>query len=179
MKVKFLPQNLEFNVLPEKTLLQIASENHILIRSLCKGNLTCGECRIRIVEGEHNCIPPTKAELNLLGNNYYLEGRRCACQVRAFGDITVDTSEQMERTDSTRKAVRGFRSEKSVESRAVLDTLILSEKPSHLEEVEVDPLSKDAEEESTKNSSTKSAQPIRHSRREENTKRKKISEGKR
>jgi len=129
MKVKFVPQNKEIEVSPEKTLLQFCFENQIEIKSICKGVPSCAECRVRIVEGEHHVMPPTKAELSLIGNSYYLDGRRLSCQVRCFGDITVDLSEQIERAANQSKKIRGFKTNKPVESHAVQDTMLLSEKP--------------------------------------------------
>jgi len=129
MKVKFVPQNVEVEVTPEKTLLQIATDNHIEIKSICKGVPSCAECRVRLIEGENNVLPPNKAELNLIGTNWRIDSRRLACQVRCFGDVTVDLTEQVERQESQTKKVRGFRSQKQHESHAVQDTMLLTEKP--------------------------------------------------
>ena len=89
-RIKFLPQNIEIPVNPEKTLLKLAQENNIKIKSICNGTPSCAECRIKIVEGDQNVPPPSKAELNLIGTSYFLDGRRLSCQVRCFGSITVD-----------------------------------------------------------------------------------------
>ena len=128
MKIKFMPQNLVVEANSDKSLLKIATENKIAIRSICKGVPSCAECRIRIVEGEGNVLPPTKAELNLIGTNYFIDGRRLSCQVRCFGDITVDLTEQLDRADNQNKKIRGFRTTKNTESQAVNDTLLLNEK---------------------------------------------------
>ncbi|MEK6772830.1 MAG: 2Fe-2S iron-sulfur cluster-binding protein [Bdellovibrionota bacterium] len=128
MKVKFVPQNIEIEVSPEKTLLQSCTENRIDVKSICKGVPSCAECRIRIIEGEHNVMPPTKVELSLIGNSYFLDGRRLSCQIRCFGDITVDFSEQLDRAENQNKKIRGFKSNRTVESQAVQDTMLLSEK---------------------------------------------------
>lgn len=129
MKIKFLPQNIEVEGSSDKSLLQIATENHLEIRSICKGVPSCAECRVRIVEGEANVLPPNKAELNLIGTNYFIDGRRLSCQVRCFGNVTVDLTEQVEKSESQTKKIRGFRSMKQVESKAVNDTMLLTEKP--------------------------------------------------
>ncbi len=129
MKIKFLPQNVEVEGDPNKTLLQIATENKLEIRSICKGVPSCAECRVRIVDGSSNTLPPSKPELNLIGTSYYIDGRRLSCQVHCFGDITVDLSEQVERIENQSKKIRGFRANKQVESRAVNDTMLLTEKP--------------------------------------------------
>ncbi len=128
MKIKFMPQNLVVDATPDKSLLKIATENKIEIRSICKGVPSCAECRVKIVEGEGHVLPPTKAELNLIGTNYFIDGRRLSCQVRCYGDVTVDLSEQLDRSDNQNKKIRGFRTAKNVESQAVNDTLLLNEK---------------------------------------------------
>lgn len=128
MKIKFLPQNIEVEGTPEKSLLQIATENHLEIRSICKGVPSCAECRVHIAEGDSNILPPNKAELGLIGTNYFIDGRRLSCQVHCFGDVTVDLTEQVERQENQTKKIRGFRSNKQVESRAVNDMMLLNEK---------------------------------------------------
>ncbi len=130
MKIKVEPNHVEFENDPNKTLLQLCHENGVHINSLCKGQPKCAECRIKIVQGDHNVIPPNSVELAILGNNYYLDGRRLACQVRAYGELTIDISEQAERGLNAHKKVRGFRAkDKTHQSHAVLDTLMLHEKP--------------------------------------------------
>ena len=128
MKIKFLPQNIEVEGTPNKSLLQIATENKLEIRSICKGVPSCAECRVKIKEGEANLLPPTKAELNLIGTSHFIDGRRLSCQVRCFGDVTVDLTEQVEKSANQTKKIRGFRTSKQQESNAVNDTMILSEK---------------------------------------------------
>jgi ferredoxin len=129
MKIKFMPMDIEVEATPEKTILQIATENKIVIKSLCKGAATCAECRVRIVSGEGFVTHPTKAELNVIGTSYYIDNRRLACQVRCFGPVIVDLSEQVNQEHLKNKKIRGFRSAKQTESSAVQDTLLLTEKP--------------------------------------------------
>ena len=129
MKIKVIPTNVEFENDSNKSLLQLCHENNVHINSYCKGQPKCAECRIKIVEGEHNVMPPNSLEISVLGNNYYIDGRRLSCQVRVFGNITIDVSEQVEREQAAHKKVRGYRSHnKQAQSHAVLDTLILNEK---------------------------------------------------
>ena len=125
MKIKFVPQNIEIEGDPQKTLLQLATENNITIKSVCNGVPSCAECRVRIIEGEHVVPPPTHAEINLIGSSYYLDGRRLSCQVRCLGSMTVDLSEQIGKTDSVKK-VKGVRLKEPREIQAKTDTLILT-----------------------------------------------------
>jgi ferredoxin len=131
MKIKFVPTGKEIEGDPNKTLLQLCTENGIEIKSICKGVPSCAECRIRIVEGEYNVVPPTKAEMSLVGTNYFVDQRRLSCQVRCFGDVTVDLKEQIERSEIQNKKVRGFRAPgqkgSQVETHAKQGTLVLEE----------------------------------------------------
>lgn len=97
MKVKFLPQNVEVEIEPGKTIMALAHEKGIPIKSSCNGLPSCAECRVKIVDGDWNTNPPTRKELNLIGTGYYIDQRRLSCQVLCFGDVTVDISEQMDK----------------------------------------------------------------------------------
>lgn len=125
MKIKFIPQNIELEGDPEKTLLQLAQENQISIKSICNGVPSCAECRIRIVEGDDKVPPPGQAELNLIGSSYYLDGRRLSCQVRCLGSMTIDLTEQIGRVDSIKK-VKGVKLREPREIQAKQDTLVLT-----------------------------------------------------
>ncbi len=125
MKIKFVPQNIEIEGDPQKTLLQLATDNNIAIKSICNGVPSCAECRVRIIEAEHVVPPPTQAEINLIGSSYYLDGRRLSCQVRCLGSMTVDLTEQIGKTDSVKK-VKGVKLKEPREIQAKTDTLILT-----------------------------------------------------
>ena len=127
MKIKFLPQNIEVDVDPSKSLMKIATENGLKVKSICGGVATCAECRVRIVEGENSIPEPSKLELNMIGTSYYIDGRRLSCQVHCFGSVTVDLTEQLSKVD-THKKVRGFKQRDPRELSAVHDTMILSQK---------------------------------------------------
>ena len=127
MKIKFIPQNIEVDVDPSKSLLQIATENGLKIKSICGGLATCAECRVKIVEGDNSIPEPSKLELNMIGTSYYIDGRRLSCQVHCFGSVTVDLTEQLNKVD-TQKKVRGFKQRDPKELSAVHDTMILSKK---------------------------------------------------
>lgn len=127
MKIKFVPQNVEVDVDPSKSLLQIATENGLKIKSLCGGVATCAECRVKIVEGDNSIPEPSKLELNMIGTSYYIDGRRLSCQVHCFGSVTVDLTEQLNKVD-TQKKVRGFKQRDPKELSAVHDTMILTQK---------------------------------------------------
>lgn len=99
MKLKFIPQNIEVEVTSDKSVLHIAQENNIHIKSVCKGVPSCAECRVYVAEGEHNVMPPSSTEMSLIGTGYFVDRRRLSCQMYCFGDVTVDLSEQVEKAE--------------------------------------------------------------------------------
>lgn len=99
MKVKFVPNNVECEIKPNESVLHVAHNNGIHIKSVCKGVPSCTECRIRVIDGEYNILQPSAKEVSLIGNTFHLDGRRLSCQLKCFGDITVDLTEQVEKAD--------------------------------------------------------------------------------
>ena len=99
MKLKFIPQNIEVDVDPNKTVLEISRELGLNVQSSCNGMCSCGDCRVFVKEGELNLLWPTAKELKLIGQGHYIDQRRLACQLYCFGDVTIDLSEQEERSN--------------------------------------------------------------------------------
>lgn len=97
MKVKFVPQDVEFEIKQGQSVMDLAHENGIPIRSTCNGLPSCAECRVKVIDGDYNTNPPSRKELGLIGTGYYIDQRRLSCQLLCFGDITVDTQEQVEK----------------------------------------------------------------------------------
>lgn len=133
MKVKFIPQNVEFEIRPGQSVLHLAHEHDIHIQSVCKGLPSCAECRVKVVEGDHNVVPPNDKELSLIGTAQFVDQSRLSCQLRCFGDITVDLTEQVEKAERVVKRPRGKVNrfgddeDEGQRSRAVMGNLILSE----------------------------------------------------
>ncbi len=97
MKVKFVPQNVEFEIKQGQSVMDLAHEKGLPIRSTCNGLPSCAECRIKVVDGEWNLNPPSRKELGLIGTGFYIDQRRLSCQMICFGDVTVDLQEQVEK----------------------------------------------------------------------------------
>ena len=97
MKLKFIPQNVEVDVDPGKTVLEISRELGFPVQSSCNGLCACGDCRVLVPEGENCLLPPSNKELKLIGPGRYIDQRRLACQLYCFGPVTVDLSEQEKR----------------------------------------------------------------------------------
>ncbi len=95
MRVKFLPQNIEHEINPNESVLELAKRTGIFIKSICGGLPSCSECRVKVVAGEHNIIPPNFKEKSLIGSAYFIDHSRLSCQIRCMGDVTVDLTEQV------------------------------------------------------------------------------------
>lgn len=95
MKVKFVPQNVEFEIKPGESVMHLAEDNGIYVKSVCRGVPSCAECRVKIVEGETNVFAPVAAELGLIGSGWFIDRRRLSCQLQCIGDVTVDMTEQI------------------------------------------------------------------------------------
>lgn len=135
MKIRLHPIGVEIEGDSNRSLLQLCHDNKVELKSLCKGVPSCAECRIKILAGDANVIPPNKAELSLIGTSYYIDGRRLACQIRCFGDISVDITDHLKEDDNTTKKLRGYRAPpgQSRESKAVQGTMVLQEPAAPLE----------------------------------------------
>ncbi len=138
MKVKFLPQGEEFEIQPDQSVMKLAHQKGLKIKSVCNGLPSCAECRIKIVEGEHNVLPPSAKELSLIGTGHFIDQRRLSCQLICFGDITVDLTEQMDKVihEQQRRPQGSLKKDDSEVSHAVTGNLIDLEAPL-LEEVDV------------------------------------------
>jgi 2Fe-2S ferredoxin len=123
MKVKFVPQNIELDIDPNQSVMQLAHKNGVFIKSVCGGLPSCAECRVRVVEGEQNVLPPSAKELALIGTGHFIDQRRLSCQLRCYGDIVVDLTEQVAKQAEGPKRLNSKKGEHE-ESYAVAGNLI-------------------------------------------------------
>lgn len=126
MKVKFIPQNIELDIDPDTSVMKLAHKNGVFIKSVCGGLPSCAECRVRVVEGEQNVLPPSAKELALIGTGHFIDQRRLSCQLRCYGDIVVDLTEQIEKQKAGPKRLNSKKGEHE-ESYAVVGNLIQQE----------------------------------------------------
>ncbi|MDZ4676423.1 MAG: 2Fe-2S iron-sulfur cluster-binding protein [Oligoflexia bacterium] len=117
MKVKFLPSGQEFEIKEGESVLELAKKHGLFVKSICGGLPSCAECRVKVVAGEHNVMPPSFKEKSLIGSAYFIDHSRLSCQVKCMGDITVDLSEQVEKQNAqpaSKKARMPLRYKKEV-----------------------------------------------------------------
>ena len=103
-QVCFTPSGRQFKGEFGDTLLQVAQDAGVAIRSLCGGYGQCHQCWIEVSEGEHskfgvNCKPEnvtgvTKLEKQLIIDNPTYKGKRLACQSCIQGDLVIDVPEE-------------------------------------------------------------------------------------
>ena len=130
MKVKFVPQNVEYEIAPGQSVMRLAHEKGLHIKSVCNGMPSCAECRVRVVKGEHNLMPPSLKEINLIGTGHFIDHRRLSCQMQCFGHVVVDLSEQIEKEKASknRQPQGNLKTEVIKESLAITGNLIDQDK---------------------------------------------------
>ena len=102
-QVCFTPSGRQFKGEAGDTLLQVAQDAGVAIRSLCGGYGQCHQCWIEVSEGLHpkfgvDCKPEnvsgiTSLEKQLIIDNPSYKGKRLACQTCIQGDLVIDVPE--------------------------------------------------------------------------------------
>ena len=102
-QVCFTPSGRQFKGEAGDTLLQVAQDAGVAIRSLCGGYGQCHQCWIEVSEGSHpkfgvDCKPEnvsgiTSLEKQLIIDNPSYKGKRLACQTCIQGDLVIDVPE--------------------------------------------------------------------------------------
>jgi Na+-transporting NADH:ubiquinone oxidoreductase subunit F len=67
-------------------LLGVLADNNLFVPSACGGGGTCGQCRVKIIEGNEPLLPTEAAHINKLQAK---EGERLACQVAVSHDLSL------------------------------------------------------------------------------------------
>jgi class 3 adenylate cyclase/nitrite reductase/ring-hydroxylating ferredoxin subunit len=89
VKVTSLPDQVEFDVGAEETLLEAGLRSGIAFAHACGGRAKCSTCRISVIEGLGACSQRTAAE-SVLANRLGLSDEvRLACQLRPQGEVSV------------------------------------------------------------------------------------------
>ncbi len=72
---------------PGSSLLDVLVTHGIMLPSACGGGGTCGQCRLKVLEGGGDVLP---TELNHLSRREVKEGWRLACQVKIRQDLKIE-----------------------------------------------------------------------------------------
>lgn len=71
------------------SILEASRSHRIAHVSICGGRGRCSTCRVRIVDGDAHCPPPSPAESKTLARVRASPDTRLACQLRPSGDVGV------------------------------------------------------------------------------------------
>ena len=103
-QVCFTPSGRQYKGEVGDTLLQVAQDAGVAIRSLCGGYGQCHQCWIEVSEGSHpkfnveckseNVSGITSLERQLIIDNPSYKGKRLACQTCIQGDLVIDVPEE-------------------------------------------------------------------------------------
>ena len=76
-----------FAVSPGNKLLNTLSDNRIFVSSACGGGGTCGQCKVKVLEGGGDILP---TELSHITKREAREGERLSCQVNVKQDMKIE-----------------------------------------------------------------------------------------
>ena len=92
--------NIQINVNNERDLsvpagsklLNTLSSNELFLPSACGGGGTCGQCRVKVLEGGGTLLP---TEATFISKLMAAEGERLACQVNVDQDLRIEVPEDV------------------------------------------------------------------------------------
>jgi ferredoxin len=85
------PQGVNISASEDESLLEALEKAGIEIESSCGGVGTCGECVIKVLEGETS--EPTLEEEDFLSPEMLESGERLACQTFPLSDLVIQIPE--------------------------------------------------------------------------------------
>ncbi len=90
--VRFVPLGKEREVSRGMSILSAANRAEVPIGQSCSGDGTCGWCRVSILDGFEQLVPPGALERRLIEEKEFLANERAACLAKVNGDITITTT---------------------------------------------------------------------------------------
>ncbi len=103
-QICFTPSGLKRKGKNGETLLKVAQDAGVALRSLCGGYGQCHQCWVEVSEGKHskfgveckaeNVSGVTTLERQLIADNPIYKGKRLACQTCVKGDLVIDVPEE-------------------------------------------------------------------------------------
>ncbi len=88
-KVTSLPDNVEFDVTADETLLEAALRSDIAFAHACGGRAKCSTCRIWVLDGLETCPERTELEISMANRLGFAKEVRLACQLRPKGRLLI------------------------------------------------------------------------------------------
>jgi Na+-transporting NADH:ubiquinone oxidoreductase subunit F len=73
-------------------LLNVLTAQELFLPSACGGGGTCGQCKVRVLEGGGDLLPTEKTHVN---KRAAAAGQRLACQVSVAGDMKIEVPEDV------------------------------------------------------------------------------------
>ena len=89
VNVKSLPDNVDFDVTADETLLEAALRSGVAFAHACGGRAKCSTCRIWVLDGLETCPERTELESSLAKRLDLAEEVRLACQLRPEGTLRI------------------------------------------------------------------------------------------
>ena len=84
MEVKFIT---ETDIKKEKTILDVAEDLGLKIKSPCDGKGKCGKCVVKVLSGKVSEV--SKVEEKILSKKKLAGGYRLACETKVQGDVEI------------------------------------------------------------------------------------------
>jgi len=91
-QIKLLPSGKIVQAKSGENLREALIQNGFEIKSSCGGCASCGDCVLKIIDGEEHLDEISFEEKQLLGNVYHITSERLSCQLTVQGDLTIDIS---------------------------------------------------------------------------------------
>lgn len=126
-KSKLVPQGeVEIVINDQKTiktpvgskLLMALANNHLFVSSACGGGGTCGQCRVKVIEGGGELLP---TEASHISKREAKEGERLSCQVTVKQPMKIEVPEEVFGVKKWQCTVRSNRNVATFIKELVLD----------------------------------------------------------
>jgi class 3 adenylate cyclase len=88
-KVTSLPDNVDFDVNADETLLEAALRSGVTFAHACGGRAKCSTCRIWVIDGLEACSQRTAIETSMAERLGFTREMRLACQLKPEGELCV------------------------------------------------------------------------------------------
>lgn len=89
VKITSLPDDVEFEVTGDETLLEAGLRSNVAFAHACGGQAKCSTCRIWVLDGLAVCPERTEREASMASRLGFAQEVRLACQLRPEGKLRV------------------------------------------------------------------------------------------